>query len=187
MNNFTLTDSEKNILLHTARETISARLLGKTPEYEKETANLHTLCGAFVTLHKNGKLRGCIGQMIGYTPLFRTVREMAEASAFNDPRFPPVSPEEIDHIDIEISVLTPLQEIHDLSSIKVGEHGIYIEKGPYSGVLLPQVAGEYNWDRDTFLTHTCYKAGLQGECWKDPATKINIFSAIIFSESGEIG
>jgi AmmeMemoRadiSam system protein A len=107
---------------------------------------------------------------------------MARASAFQDPRFPSLPEEELPDIDIEISVLTPLQKISDPSLVEVGRHGVFIQKGGRSGVLLPQVATEQEWDRDTFLTHTCYKAGLPGNCWKDPHSEISVFSAIIFGE-----
>ena len=183
LNEFTLKESDKSYLLKSARETISSELLKTKPAYDEEPEILRTKCGAFVTLHKEGKLRGCIGHMVGYSPLFQTVREMAEASAFHDPRFPPVSLEELNSLEIEISVLTPLRKIDSPELIEIGKHGIYIEQGSLSGVLLPQVATEYHWDRETFLTNTCRKAGLNGNCWENPSTKISIFSAIIFSES----
>ena len=139
-------------------------------------------CGAFVSLHKQGGLRGCIGTFIGLRPLVNTVQEMAISASLNDPRFPPVSEDELKEIDIEISVLSPLREIKDLSEIEVGRHGIYITRGYLSGVLLPQVATEYAWDRDTFLQHTCQKAGLPPDAWKQEGTKIEIFSAQVFGE-----
>ncbi len=105
---------------------------------------------------------------------------MAEAAALSDPRFAPLSVEELKDIDIEISALTPLRKIEDVQEIEVGVHGIYIEKGFFSGLLLPQVATEYGWDRTTFLEHTCYKAGLPRNAWKEKDTNIYIFSADIF-------
>jgi len=106
---------------------------------------------------------------------------MAEAAAFQDPRFPPVRVDELGELEIEISVLTPLREIKDPEEIEVGKHGIMIERPPYySGLLLPQVATEYGWDRETFLEQTCIKAGLPPNAWRDPATRIYIFSAEIF-------
>ena len=136
--------------------------------------------GAFVTLHKNGELRGCIGYIVPYDSLDSTVKKMAVAAAFEDPRFPPLRKEEFEEIDIEISALTPLKKINNINEIEVGKHGILIRKGPYSGVLLPQVATEYNWDRITFLSQTCMKAGLHSNCWQDEDTEIYIFSAEVF-------
>jgi len=182
MDEFIINDEEKQILLTTARESIAGRLKKRGGVFPAPTKNLKTRCGAFVTLHKQGNLRGCIGQMTGRMPLIDTIKEMAVSSAFNDPRFPSLGEEEFEQIDIEISVLTPLQKIKDISLIQVGKHGIFIQKGGSSGVLLPQVATEQGWDRDTFLTHTCYKAGLTGSCWKDASAEISIFSAIIFGE-----
>ena len=106
--------------------------------------------------------------------------EMAQAAAFQDPRFPPLAKNELIDLDIEISVLTPFRLIQDVKEIQVGQHGLYIEKGGYSGLLLPQVATEYHWDRRTFLEHTCLKAGLPGDAWQDKKTKIYVFSAEIF-------
>ncbi len=180
--NFTLTDNEKSILLQTARLTITSRLTGKKADYPEPTPKLKEKCGAFVTLHKSGKLRGCIGYVEDIKPLFETVKEVSESSAFGDPRFPSVRPDELDSIDIEISVLTPLKRIKSIDEIQVGVHGIMIKQGYYSGLLLPQVATEYGWDRETFLAHTCSKAGLPGKCWRESNTEIEIFSAIIFGE-----
>ncbi|MBI9105897.1 MAG: AmmeMemoRadiSam system protein A [Spirochaetales bacterium] len=180
---FTLSEKEKDILLITARERIKADLSGKKPAYPEPTDHLSEVCGAFVTLHKQGILRGCIGNIIGRRPLIETIREMAHSSAFEDPRFPPLRTEELELIDIEISVLSPLWKIKDVSEIETGKHGIYMQKGFSGGVLLPQVALEQGWDRMTFLQHTCMKAGLPVNAWKDPSTVIEIFSAVIFREN----
>ena len=182
MEEFSLSEEEKAILLATARESISARLRKTAGNFPAPTKNLRTRCGAFVTLHIHGSLRGCIGQMTGTMPLIDTIREMAVSSAFHDPRFPSLDEQELGQVDIEISVLTPLEKIEDISVIQVGRHGIFMKKGGRSGVLLPQVAVEQGWDRETFLTHTCYKAGFPGSCWKDASTEISIFSAIVFGE-----
>jgi AmmeMemoRadiSam system protein A len=179
---FQLTPEEKTILLHTARQAITARLERREPRYPQPTELLKKKCGAFVTLHKQGKLRGCIGFVIASKPLLDTVAEAAQSSAFADPRFPAVTGGEIDEIDIEISVLSPPRRIASVEEIQVGVHGIMLRKGFRSGLLLPQVATEYGWDRDTFLTHTCYKAGLPGDCWCSTDTKIEIFSAAVFGE-----
>lgn len=180
-----LTDAEKRTLLVLARETIERYLADGTiidpPSLE---GALREVRGAFVTLHKAGELRGCIGNMVGRGPLAETVRDMAIAAATEDPRFPRVRPEELDAIDIEISALTPMQRIDDPALIEVGRHGILMRRGMHQGVLLPQVATEYGWDRETFLAHTCLKAGLPTEAWREPGTEIEIFSAEVFGEQG---
>jgi AmmeMemoRadiSam system protein A len=160
---------------------IENRVKGKpVPDFKIESPILKENRGAFVTLQKQGQLRGCIGYIEGHGPLHHTIQEMAEAAAFRDPRFSPVKEKELSELDIEISVLTPLQRIKDVNEIQVGTHGIYIKKGWYSGLLLPQVATEYGWDRQTFLEHTCQKAGLPSTAWKEKDTEIYIFSADIF-------
>jgi len=176
-----LTEAEKQRLRHIARTVIEHRILNKPgPEFEIGAGRLNENRGAFVTLRTGGQLRGCIGNIHGNQPLHRTVAQMAEEAAFNDPRFPPLSREELEKLDIEISAMTPLRRINNVEEIEVGKHGIYIEKGFFSGLLLPQVATEYGWDRQTFLEHTCYKAGLHKDAWKEKNTKIHIFSADIF-------
>ncbi len=179
-----LSEAEKNKLLEIARKTIENRLAGeKIPEFHPvESATLNEKRGAFVTLQKHGCLRGCIGYMEAKKPLYRTIEEMAQAAAFNDQRFPPLIREELKDLSIEISVLTPLREIKDINEIETGVHGIYLIKGFYSGLLLPQVATQYKWDRLTFLKETCHKAGLPSDAWKDKDTRIYIFSADIFGE-----
>jgi AmmeMemoRadiSam system protein A len=179
---FQLTPEEKQILLQTARQAITSRLEKRKPKYPEPTELLKKKCGAFVTLHKQGSLRGCIGFVVAGKPLIDTVAEAAQSSAFGDPRFPALTAREVDQIDIEISVLSPLRRIESVEEIRVGEHGISLRSGFSSGLLLPQVATEYGWDRDTFLTHTCRKAGLQGDCWRSPDTEIEIFSAVVFGE-----
>jgi len=180
-----LTLSEKKVLLEIARKAIVARLTGKKFTFP-DTLQGGTLAnrGAFVTLHKRGELRGCIGIFTSDKPLYQTVRDMALAAAFEDPRFPPLTRKEIEEIDIEISVLSPLKRIDDIGSIEVGKHGLYIVKGFNRGVLLPQVATENNWDRETFLTQTCYKAGLPGSCWQGDC-EIYTFTAQIFGEKDD--
>ncbi len=160
-------------------EANAAQDAGSSP---KPTGALATPCGAFVTLRQGGELRGCIGFIAASRPLLDTVREVAVASAFEDPRFSPLRCEELERTSIEISVLSPLRQISDVSEIRTGVHGILIRRGFRSGLLLPQVATEQGWDRDTFLTHTCYKAGLPPDAWKSPETTIEIFSALVFHE-----
>lgn len=175
------TDEEKAFLHRLAREAITHHLLGGPEPCRKgEPPRLAEKKGAFVTLKKHGRLRGCIGQIRALRPLSQTVIDMAQAAAFEDPRFPPVSKEELPDLSIEISVLSPLRLIEDIQEIEVGRHGLYLERGFQSGLLLPQVAVEYRWDVPTFLEQTCLKAGLPPQAWKDKKTKIYLFSAEVF-------
>ncbi len=177
-----LTDQEKIYLLYIARDTIAGSFEGRQPDLPEDLSpGLLKHFGAFVTLHKEGRLRGCIGTFHADKPLYKIVAEMALSAAFNDPRFPPLSHRELDEIEIEISVLSPL-EAGKPEDVKIGIHGIYIIRGFNRGVLLPQVAVEYRWDRETFLDHTCLKAGLSPGCWRDPNTEIYLFTCEIFSE-----
>jgi uncharacterized protein len=182
-----LTAAERKLLLSIARDTLTQYARnGKRPAPPAELSPaLRERCGAFVTLHRRGSLRGCIGTFVGEGPLAETIGRMAVAAGWEDPRFPHVKADEIGDIDLEISVLSPLREIRDVSEIEVGKHGIYITKGYYRGVLLPQVATEQGWDRDTFLSHTCIKAGLPPETWRQGGVKIEIFSAQVFGELEE--
>jgi AmmeMemoRadiSam system protein A len=177
-----LSDKDKTFLLKLAKETIECKVKGtKCPDYKITSEVLKENRGAFVTIKKHGDLRGCIGYIQAIKPLYQTVQEMAEAAALKDPRFEPVKKEELKDLEIEISVLTPLKRITDVSQIQVGTHGILLRRGYYSGLLLPQVATENNWDRKTFLEQTCFKAGMYDkECWKDKDTEIYIFSADVF-------
>lgn len=178
-----LSKEERKYLLNLARETIRAKLEGLSlPQYDPISEVVSENRGAFVTLHRNGSLRGCIGYVEAIKPLYQTVQDMAVASAFQDPRFPPLTKNEFDRVTIEISVMSPLKKISSADEIEVGKHGLIIKKGYNQGLLLPQVATEQGWDRDTFLEHTCYKSGLAGGCWKDPNTEIYVFSAEVFSE-----
>jgi AmmeMemoRadiSam system protein A len=177
-----LTDHEKAELLTIARCAIECRCQGKPlPKLSPASGRLQECRGAFVSIHKKGMLRGCIGCLDTKNPLCTTIEEMAQAAAFRDPRFVPVDQEELPHLDLEISVLTPFEEIDDPEKIQVGLHGILVRKGYISGLLLPQVATERNWDRLTFLEETCRKAGLPKNAWKDTDTRIYVFSADVFS------
>jgi len=176
-----LSQQEKDELKRLAGLSIKSRFDENIkPELEIESKILRENCGAFVTLKIDGELRGCIGLIRGIKPLDETVIEMAQSAAFNDPRFVPLSEDELDKIDLEISVLSPMTVIDNIEEIKVGEHGLMIRKGYQSGLLLPQVAIEYGWDRETFLSHTCNKAGLEMDAYKDPNCEIQIFSAVVF-------
>jgi AmmeMemoRadiSam system protein A len=172
---------QQQFLLAVAKEAIYAKLTGNLlPQYKVAEPVLNEKRGAFVTLHKHGRLRGCIGYIVGVVPLIETVKQMAIAAAFEDPRFPPLQLEEFEHLNIEISVLTPLKRVKEISEIKIGRDGLIVRKGFYQGLLLPQVAEEEGWDVETFLENTCLKAGLSPDSWKDPDTVIEKFSAQIF-------
>lgn len=173
-----LTDGEKEVLRSVVRETLATVVNGgRVPVFDDFSGNLGKKMGAFVTLHANGRLRGCIGMIVGEKPLITTVAEMTRAAALQDPRFPPVKPDELPSIDFEISVLTPIREITGLDEIVIGRDGLIITKGWNRGLLLPQVATDYGWDRETFLDQTCVKAGLPRGAWKDDDTTIEFFSA----------
>ncbi len=173
----------KKTLLKIARESIFSAVNGfKAPEFSPGDKALNEECGAFVTLEINDNLRGCIGNIKADTPLWMTVRNMAVEAAQKDPRFYPLTPAELSKTDIEISVLSPLEKINNPEQIIVGKHGIFIKKGFYQGLLLPQVATDYSWDRIQFLEQTCYKAGLGKNCYKEKDVEILIFSAIVFGE-----
>ncbi len=177
-----LTPEDKSYLLRLARGTIEANFIERAELPSHDSAVLDMPCGAFVTLSKHGKLRGCIGYIEAIKPLRETISEMAESAAFKDWRFPPVRESELDEIEIEISVLSPLRRIEDPTLIEVGTHGIVITRGSSRGLLLPQVAVDWDWDRETFLRQTCIKAGLPDDAWTMEGTNIDIFSADIFSE-----
>jgi len=176
-----LSPEEKKTLLQLARDTIRSRATGNPlPAVSAATDALRRRSGAFVSLHRRGMLRGCIGYIEPVLPLIEAVQEMALSAAFQDPRFEPLSSEELSDLDIEISVLTPFEKITDAACIKVGRHGLMIRKGDCSGLLLPQVPVQFGWDRETFLAQTCQKAGLRPDDWKNPGVELYIFSADIF-------
>jgi AmmeMemoRadiSam system protein B/AmmeMemoRadiSam system protein A len=179
-----LNPTQKKRLLEIARGTIEEYLSnGKRLDFKEEDGRLKEISGAFVTLHKNKELRGCIGNIIGQKPLFETVRDMAIESATGDPRFGPVAKDELKEIEIEISVLSPLKKITRIDEFKLGTHGVLVRRGFAQGVFLPQVAVETGWSKEEFLSYLCeHKAGLSSDAWKDPATEIFIFGAEVFSE-----
>ncbi len=178
-----LTAKEKAVLLAIARQAIIAYVQNGEEYVEpREEKALNIRSGCFVTIKKQGELRGCIGNFQSEAPLFKEVAEMARAAASKDPRFYPMKVENLDDFTLEISVLSPLHKIESIDEIEVGKHGIYLEKSYYRGVLLPQVATEHGWDRKTFLRQTCVKAGLPTEAWAAEDAEIYIFSAQIFGE-----
>ena len=154
---------------------------GKAVNHEPVPVILQQKCGAFVSLHKHGRLRGCIGHFGEDVPLHEIVAEMARAAAFEDPRFMPVTADELADIDIEISVLTPMRRIQSLDEFELHRHGIYIRKGYRSGTYLPQVADEVNWTKEEFVSHCAQdKAGIGWDGWKDAETELYVYEAIVF-------
>ena len=180
---FVLSENDKKMLKEIALQSIKDSLDGKSVSFRvlpmQDYPMLSKKCGAFVSLHKHGNLRGCIGHFGEDTPLYEIVAEMARAAAFEDPRFMPVSREELDAIDIEISVLTPMRRIQSLDEFELHRHGIYIRKGYRSGTFLPQVADEVNWTKEEFVGHCSQdKAGLGWNGWRD--AELYVYEAIVF-------
>jgi AmmeMemoRadiSam system protein A len=177
-----LTANEKTELLRMARQTIAQYLRdGTTPAYNVTAPNLLQPSGAFVTLRKHGELRGCIGSLTPRLSLYLTVQGMAVAAATEDPRFQPLTSDELKDVSIEISVLSPLRPISDVNEIEVGKHGVIIIKGQNQGVFLPQVATEEGWNREELLQNLCRKAGLPPDAWQSGA-QFYVFTAEVFGE-----
>lgn len=181
---YLLDEKARKEVLKIAKETLESYLKDRTvPKIEVENEVLNQKLGAFVTLRKNGQLRGCIGRFEPDQPLWEVVQKMAIAAATEDLRFPQVGLRELKDIKIEISVLSPRRKIADWREIELGKHGVYIQKGTRSGVFLPQVATENNWDLDTFMGMLCaQKAGLDWDCWKKGKVDIYVFTAQVFEE-----
>jgi AmmeMemoRadiSam system protein B/AmmeMemoRadiSam system protein A len=178
-----LNNEEQKIALTIARETLETAFAKKayTPD-TKEVKIFDEKRGAFVTLRINGALRGCIGLFEPDMKLSEVIKEMATAAAFEDGRFTPLTADELDKVDIEISVLTPMKKISSVDAIEMGTHGVYIKRGARSGVFLPQVATETGWDKNTFLNSLCTeKAGLEPGCWRDANTEVFVFTAQVFN------
>ena len=177
-----LNEVQRKRLLEIAREAIKTYLkTGKVPEVIEDDPVLNKSMGAFVTLHEKGRLRGCIGSIIGRGPLYLTVCDIAIESATGDPRFSKVTLKEMDEVDIEISALSELEKITDVNKIEMGIHGVLVRKGISSGVYLPQVATETGWSKEDFLSYCCaHKAGLAADAWRDPQTEVNLFTAEVF-------
>jgi len=179
-----LNKEQRKKLLGIARKSIEVYLkTGKRLQVNETDPVLSKEMGAFVTLHENGELRGCIGNLVGTQPLYLTVRDMAVEAAVDDPRFPPLRLEELKNIEIEISALSPMKKISSIDEIQLGAHGVLVKRGFNSGVFLPQVATETGWSKEEFLNNLClHKAGLSADAWKDKATEIFVFTAEVFSE-----
>ncbi len=185
--NTMLNEKQRKVLLKIARDTIDLYLRkGERLDVKVDDDLLKQDMGAFVTLHKRGNLRGCIGHMEARAPLYLTIRDMAIAASTQDPRFPTVRLDEMDAIDIEISVLSPMQLIDDYNLIEAGRHGVMVKRGLSSGVYLPQVAIETGWNRDQFMNSLCaQKAGIPEDAWKTGDCEISIFTAEVFGERNE--
>jgi AmmeMemoRadiSam system protein A len=176
-----LDEAQRKDLLGIARRALEGYIgAGKIPPEEGARGTLSAPGAAFVTLTKNGRLRGCIGYTKAVAPLFKVVQECAVAAATEDPRFPPVSQKEIPSLRIEISVLTPLFPIRP-EDVEVGRHGLMVAQGGMRGLLLPQVPVEWGWDRETFLDQACVKAGLSPSAWRHGAT-LRAFTAEVFGD-----
>lgn len=176
-----LNEADERALLGLARQALEeAARKGRLSEAGPPSGALEEKCGAFVTIHKAGRLRGCIGYVEPLRPLYQTVRECAFAAALRDPRFDPVTADELSELHLEISVLSPLQEI-SAEALEIGRHGLLVSQGFHRGLLLPQVAVEWHWDRNQFLEEACLKAGLPPGAWQHGA-RIQAFTAQVFSE-----
>jgi AmmeMemoRadiSam system protein A len=174
---------ERSYLLELARATIRAALEGRgAPAEPPPTATLDEPAGVFVSLHRAGELRGCIGNFAIDRPLHQAVRDMALAAAFDDPRFPPLAADELDSLQVEISVLSERTPA-EATAVVPGVHGVSVSLRDRKGVFLPQVAREAGWSRETLLAQACLKAGLPGDAWKDPRARITVFTAEVFGDT----
>src|ERR1017187_6618013 len=181
---FRLSSDDWQELMEIARRSISSAVLdGCIPDLPAYSAALSVSRGAFVTLYRAGKLRGCVGQVDQLGPLAEVVARAAINAALHDPRFPAVAPEEIASLEIELSVLSPLASIAP-ESIVAGQHGLMVARERCRGVLLPQVATERGWSGQRLLEETCVKAGLPRDAWRDPKTQILGFTVDRFPEAG---
>jgi len=171
---------ERKLLLQLAHRSIESELAGRRLDLTPPSEHLAEQRGAFTTLHLHGKLRGCIGYVIATAPLYRTVAETARAAAFQDPRFQPITENEVANLVIEISVLSPLAPIR-AEDVVVGRHGLLVAQGNHRGLLLPQVPVEWGWEREEFLAQTCRKAGLPPDAWRQGAD-LESFTAEVFGD-----
>jgi len=182
-----MNEAQKRTLLEVARDTVEAVITGgAVPRPKSDDPQLNAPCGCFVTLKNHSRLRGCIGQFTSEGPLIELVGQMAKASATGDPRFlaEPITADEFEHLDIEISVLSPLELTREPLSLRLGVDGVYIKRGCISGCFLPQVATETGWSKEEFLSYCCaHKAGLSPDAWKDAETEVYLFGAEVFGSA----
>lgn len=180
-----LNDDEKRELLRIARATLKEFLVsGRIPPGAPHRQSMLAPAGVFVSLHQGEKLRGCVGTIAETTPLYKSIQEMAIAAASRDPRFEPVTPEELSLLTIEVSVIGERKAIASPDEIEVGTHGVCVTLSGRRGLLLPQVAVEHGWDGLTFLQKTCEKAGIVADGWKEPDAIAEVFVAQVFDEKG---
>lgn len=179
------TDAQQRALVEIARAAVTEAITGRHSDAPRpdDLGQLSGASGAFVTLKRDGQLRGCIGTLECRRPLAEEIARVAVSAAREDPRFDPLRPAELDDLDVEVSVLGPLEEIdpRDPGAIEIGRHGLVVEQGHHRGLLLPQVATEWGWDREQFLSHTCTKAGLAPDGWRRGA-KVYRFAADVFGD-----
>ncbi len=178
---YTLSDAERAFLLRLARETVERWVRERrVPDLAPPAGPCSQPGAAFVTLRKQGRLRGCIGHTVAREPLWRCVRAVARAAASEDPRFQPVQPQELAELTYEVSVLTPLEPLEQPLDLRLGVDGLMLHSGPHRGLLLPQVPGEFGWNEEQFLDATCRKAGLAPACWRAPEVRLERFQALVF-------
>jgi len=179
-----LTDTEKHYLLEVARHALKDEICGggEPPPALVATPAMSRRVGAFVTLNDGGELRGCLGLLESDLPLPATIAMMARRSATEDPRFPPVSPDEVDGLAIELSILSPFTKIASADDVTIGTHGLLIQRGTKRGLLLPQVAVKHHFTVAQFLEETCMKAGLPRRSWMDPDAELFTFTAEVIEE-----
>ena len=178
-----ITEDQKQAIVNVARAAVRAAVTGTTSDAPAAAPELPPASGAFVTLKKRGHLRGCIGTLECRRSLLEEIARVAVSAAKEDPRFEPVDPSELNDLDVEVSVLGPLEQIdpRDPAAIVIGRHGLVVEHGRHRGLLLPQVAPEWGWNREEFLAHTCRKAGLPPDAWLRGAT-VYRFDAEVFGD-----
>lgn len=182
-----LSEKEKREILKLAKLAIQSifkkELIAELTKQKRVVKNLGLRNGVFVTITKRGELRGCIGYILPVREFEELVVDAAVSAAMRDPRFDPLTEDEVGEIEIEVSVLSEPKRIENVSEVEVGKHGLIVRRGPFQGLLLPQVATEYNWDKLTFIRQTCIKAGLSPDEWKKEGTEIYTFTAEVFSEN----
>jgi AmmeMemoRadiSam system protein A len=176
-----INEADRRSLLRLARETIAARVLAQPEPTPQSCEAFSVHAGVFVSIHSCGDLRGCIGHIEPNETLGALIPRCAIAAATTDPRFPAVSAQELPDLDIELSILGPLEPAHNPDDFEIGRHGLVVEMGMHRGLLLPQVATQWKWNGETFLAQTCRKAGLPAEAWKHGAT-VWRFEAEVFGE-----
>lgn len=179
-----LTEAEKHYLLEVARHALREEVCGSVGDapVPMETPAVMRSGGAFVTLNCGGELRGCLGLLVSDSPLPETIAVMARRAATEDYRFSPVSPDEVDDVTIELSILSPFRSISSATDVTIGYDGLLIQRGIHRGLLLPQVAVKHNFTPEQFLEETCRKAGLPRHAWKEPGTELKAFTAEVIQE-----